>query len=253
MIFYFSGTGNSQLVAKRLASEIDDEVISITDMLQQHHTAPIDSLKPMIFVAPTYAWRMPRIVDKWIRDTVFYGSDKAYFVLTCGGDCGNPAVYIKKLCAKKNFVFKGLASVVMPNNYLILEPPPEKAKADEMIAKAEPIISNIAKQIKAGETLPDIPVSFAGRLESGPINVMFNMWVNDKGFVAHDGCVGCGRCAKRCPLGNITMENNRPKWHGNCTHCMACIDGCFTETIEYKNKTQGRPRYYIMDEPNEKG
>jgi epoxyqueuosine reductase QueG len=41
------------------------------------------------------------------------------------------------------------------------------------------------------------------------------------------------------------MKEDKPSWQNNCTHCMACISGCPTLAIEYKNKTQGKPRYYL--------
>ena len=50
------------------------------------------------------------------------------------------------------------------------------------------------------------------------------------------------------PLGNITMEDKKPHWNGNCTHCMACIGGCPSEAIEYKRKSKGKPRYYIRED-----
>ena len=56
-------------------------------------------------------------------------------------------------------------------------------------------------------------------------------------------CIGCGKCDRVCPLGNIRMENGQPRWGENCTHCMACICGCPTEAIEYGKKSVGKPRY----------
>lgn len=40
-------------------------------------------------VAPTYAWRIPRVVQNWIERTALNGSRDVYFVLTCGENiCG---------------------------------------------------------------------------------------------------------------------------------------------------------------------
>ncbi|WP_396022500.1 hypothetical protein [Clostridium estertheticum] len=52
---------------------------------------------------PTYAWRIPRIVEEWIAKTKFTGDVNAYFVMNCGDTIGNAKKYIKQLCQKKTF------------------------------------------------------------------------------------------------------------------------------------------------------
>ena len=44
---------------------------------------------------------------------------------------------------------------------------------------------------------------------------------------------------------NIHLENGRPVWGKNCTHCMACICDCPKEAIEYGKKSKGKPRYHF--------
>lgn len=87
------------MAARRLAEALDDEVVSINCIMKEGTSAPLRSRKPFVFVAPTYAWRLPRVVDRWIRGASFAGSNDAYFVLTCGGSVGNAAAYAQKLCA----------------------------------------------------------------------------------------------------------------------------------------------------------
>lgn len=249
MIFYFSGTGNSQLAAKRIAGITGDELVSINDMLRANKSENFHSDKPLVFVTPTYAWRIPRIVEEWIRDAHFDGNQDAYFVLTCGDNCGNAAKYIRELCASRGFRFRGLAQVVMPENYLAMFPTPDEAECREILQKADPVIESIAKTIKNGESLPQKHVSPADRIMSGPVNPLFySLFVHDKKFTVTNACVSCGKCARRCPLNNITLEGGKPIWHGNCTHCMACIGGCPAKAIEYGAKSKDRNRYYIAEE-----
>ena len=67
--------------------------------------------------------------------------------------------------------------------------------------------------------------------------------IKDKPFRVLDTCIGCGLCEKNCVMSNITMQDGRPVWNGNCTHCMACICGCPEAAIEYGKKSVGKPRY----------
>ena len=50
---------------------------------------------------------------------------------------------------------------------------------------------------------------------------------------------------EKCPLNNIRLENGKPVWGKNCTHCMACICYCPKEAIEYGKKSKGKPRYHF--------
>ena len=49
--------------------------------------------------------------------------------------------------------------------------------------------------------------------------------------------------AASCPLANISMKDKRPVWGDACTHCMACINLCPKQAIEYGKRTEGKPRY----------
>ncbi|WP_368077351.1 EFR1 family ferrodoxin [uncultured Anaerotruncus sp.] len=198
-------------------------------------------------VAPTYAWQMPKVVERWIRETEFEGTKDIYIVLTCGGSVGNAAAYAKKLCAEKGLHFSGLALVAMPNNYVALSNTPDKAECAAILEKAGERIVSLAALIQKGEPFPEAAISFKDRMNSGPVNGLFYaLFVHDKGFAASEACVSCGKCAQRCPLNNIRISDGKPVWNGNCTHCMACIGGCPTEAIEYKSASKGNRRYYIM-------
>lgn len=250
MVLYFSGTGNSQFVAIQIAELLaDQDVVSINQYLKAEKKVTIRSKRPLVFVAPTYSWRMPRVVEQWIIGTNFSKGQAAYFILTCGGSCGNAAVYAQKLCEKKGLHFCGLASVVMPENYLAMFPTPSKEECHVIVENAKPCIRVLAKQIGSGECFPKPSVSFSEKLESGPVNPLFyTLFVHDKGFTVSDCCISCGKCAIRCPLNNIQLTDGKPVWGGKCTHCMACIGGCPAKAIDYKSKTKGRHRHYIMND-----
>ncbi|MDO4271076.1 MAG: EFR1 family ferrodoxin [Eubacteriales bacterium] len=250
MVLYFSGTGNSQFAAVELARLLaDGRAVSINRYLKTGGKAAIRSERPLVFVAPTYCWRLPKVVERWIMETEFAGSRDAYFILTCGGNSGNAAAYAEKLCAKKGLRFCGLASVVMPENYLALFPTPDEPACRAVMERAAPRIAALAGQIREGRRFAKQPVSLADRLESGPVNPLFYaLFVHDKGFAVSESCVSCGKCAMRCPLNNIGMADGRPEWKGNCTHCMACIGGCPAGAISYKSKSKGRNQYYIMND-----
>lgn len=248
MIFYFSGTGNSQMAAKQIATITGDEVISINKCLKQGINT-FDSEHPLVFVGPTYAWRIPKLVESWISQTKFEGNKNAYFILTCGSSSGNAGKYAKKLCDKMGFVFCGLASVAMPENYLAVFKTPSELECKSILEKAKPLIKELGVKIQKGEKITEVHKSLIVKLLSGPVNKLFYpFFVHDRGFRVSSECISCEKCAQRCPLNNIQMENKKPVWNGNCTHCMACIAGCPKTAIEYKKVSEGQHRHYIMEE-----
>ncbi len=97
MILYFSGTGNSEYAAKRIGAELKDEVLNLFEKIQTHDFSKLHSSRPWVVAAPTYAWRIPRIVQEWLEHTTLSGSKDIYFVMTCGGSIGNAGKYLKKL------------------------------------------------------------------------------------------------------------------------------------------------------------
>lgn len=248
MIFYYSGTGNSQLAAKQLAAETGDELTAVNPLLKKGEKSAFYTERPLVFVCPTYAWRMPRVFVQWIRETDFSGNGQAYFILTCGGGVGNAGAYAQKLCAEKHWTYYGLAEVVMPENYIALYDSPDESESEAIIARARVRITALAQLIREEKRITPPPVTVKGRLLSGPVNGLFYpVVVKDKAFWAKENCIGCGLCVKRCPLNNIQLSAGRPVWQGGCTHCMACIGGCPVEAIEYGTKSKGRRRHDVME------
>ena len=74
MILYFSGTGNSEHAAKRIGQETADEVLNLFERLKNKDYSRIASSRPWVVVTPTYAWRIPRILEEWLKRTELAGS-----------------------------------------------------------------------------------------------------------------------------------------------------------------------------------
>lgn len=244
MILYFTGTGNSEYVAKRIGKETDDIVLNLFEKLRKEDFSEINSKNPWVIVTPTYAWRIPNILREWLKRTNLSGNPNIYFVMTCGGSIGNAGKYLKSLCADKGMNYFGCFEVVMPENYIALFTTPSKDKALKIIAEAEKIIDKAAFAINNGERFQNISVTTADKLNSGVVNnIFYPLFVHAKKFYATDACISCGKCVKVCPLNNIHIENSRPIWGKACTHCMACICRCPKEAIEYGRHSKGLVRY----------
>ena len=244
MILYYTGTGNSAHAAKRIAAALDDRCLNLLDRIRSGDSSPLKSDRPWVIVCPTYAWRIPRILEKHLSQTKLLGSRDACFILTCGDSIGNAGAYARRLCTGKGLVYRGTAKLVMPENYIAMFNAPEKAEARNIVAAADIQLESIIENIRAGKGLPEAKPSFADRCMSAIVNPAFYaLFVKDRKFRTDGKCVGCGVCAKRCPMNNIEIKDGRPVWKGNCTHCMACICSFPAEAIEYGKTSVGKPRY----------
>ena len=199
-----------------------------------------------VFVVPTYAWRIPRIVEEWIRLTTFKDVEEVYFVMDCGENIGNAGYYNRKLCEEKGFNYKGTIEIIMPENYLAMFDTPEDDEAKMIIKQAEPVITQTASYIHQHLPLPNMSLHLKDKFQSSIVNTVFYpLFVKADAFYSTDECMGCGLCDTLCPLHNIQMKDHHPAWGKECTHCMTCIARCPKKAIEYGKKSKGKNRYHI--------
>ena len=246
MILYFSGTGNSKYVAKRIADALGDEILNLNDRIKASDTLSVETDERLIVATPTYAWRIPRVVRDWLRKTELRGAKQVWFVMTCGSEIGNADKYNRELCTEKGLSCMGTAQIVMPETYIAMFSAPQADKARQIVAKAKPDIDRAIAAIQAGECFAPTRNNLYDRFMSGPVNpIFYKCFVKANAFTASSACIGCGQCVKRCPMNNVTLKDGKPVWGRNCTHCMACICYCPKEAIEYGKKSVGQPRYHF--------
>ena len=246
MILCYSGTGNSRYIAHRIADALGDGLLSMNDRIKAGDTSPIEVNERLIIVTPTYAWRIPRIVRDWLTKTEFPGAKRAWFVMNCGSEIGNAAKYNRTLCREKQLSYMGTAQIIMPENYIAMFDAPRAEEARQIVDRAESDIGRAATAIAENQAFPPPRDNLYDRFMSGPVNPIFYAFcVKAKAFTVSDACIGCGKCAALCPTNNISIQNGKPVWGGDCTHCMACICYCPAEAIEYGKKSLGKPRYHF--------
>ena len=244
MILYFSGTGNSRFVAKFLTEKLQDEWVDMTPLMKAGKTESLSSDKPYVIVSPIYAWRMPAVLESFLKTISLHGSKMLYFIQTCGGDMGACGMYNQKLSEELGKEYFGTLEVVMPDNYILMFKAPATEESIDIIEKTLPSLQDAALKISQKTAFPDKRITLMDKIKSGIVNTGFNKYfVKADGFYVTEKCISCGACALSCPLNNITLSEGKPEWGSNCTRCMACICGCPLAAIEYGNKTKGKLRY----------
>ncbi|MDE7408274.1 MAG: EFR1 family ferrodoxin [Muribaculaceae bacterium] len=240
----FSGTGNSAYVASSLARILE----ASTPVRLPAGTVSIAQHATIIWVFPVYSWGVPPVVAEAIRTIQFSDTPgQHYMVCTCGDDTGYTDRQFHKLIEARGWLSAGAFSVIMPNTYVTL--PGFDVDSDSVrkhkLAEAPARIRTIASLIAAGST--DISMtrgSFPG-LKSRIIYPWFiRHLMSPDGFHCSDSCTGCGRCMRRCPMANITLNADRhPVWDKNCAFCLACYHICPEHAIAYRTATARKGQY----------
>ena len=250
MIFYFSGTGNSQWVAQQLAEALCEIVHPITGK----HSNKIYSLQPgerVGFVFPVYSWAPPEVVLRWIASLQFNQvPEYIYFVCTCGDDTGKTPRIFRQAVADRGWVCHAGFSVVMPNTYVCL--PGFDVDSQELqnrkITQAKERISQLKEWIIAKVSRFDCHEGSMPFVKSYVLRPFFNRFLTSpRAFHVKDTCISCGKCEQVCPLHNIQLENSKPVWGANCSMCLACYHHCPTHAIAYGKQTQKKGQYVFRE------
>ena len=235
MIFYFSGTGNSQWAAQQLADRIGDRACSL---IGWEGGLQGESLIGLVF--PVYAWGPPDVVVDFAKKLPRTGAF-AFGVGTCGSEAG---LALKKLAAV--YPLDSCYSLVMPSNYILAEDVEGDSDVRRKLADASWKMDRMAGEIRARKKVYQVKEGGMAWLKSGVVNTGFNRFARStKPFRADDRCNGCGQCAQNCPAGTITLTDGRPVWGQACFQCLRCLNECPQQAIQYGRATEKRGRYTI--------
>ena len=245
IIYYFTGTGNSLLVAKKIAEKIEGaELRSVVKAIND--TSEIKAEKVGI-VFPVYAFRPPHIIMKFLKKlnenkNVGY----TFLIAVNGGGAGDLYRVMKRKFRKCNL--KAMFGVKMIQNYMpffdIIPEEQQKERfkiADEKINEIVDVVKNDRTHFDISDTKFFITYINPGLMYKLAYPMIPKM---DKSFWVNDKCDGCGICEKVCPVNNLKMNNGKPEWSHNCEQCVACLHWCPKSAIQVGKNTESKGRYH---------
>lgn len=246
-VFYFSGTGNSLSAAHSIAEKLgSSKVIALVSLPEKPQTV-VDT-DTAVFVFPVYAGGPPLVVLNSLSRIRFVGAPYICAVSTCDSYAGTTAgILARRLEKDTGHKLAASWTVFMPGNYTPLSEAPEDSEISRKLAQADLRLGQIAAEI--GQKMPGDP---AGILEKFHWLVEFPWYGfamgvarSDRRFRASADCTGCGICARVCPVRNIVNNQaGRPVWQHHCEQCMACLQFCPVEAVQFCWWTRGRRRYH---------
>ncbi len=251
MIFYFSGTGNSLYVAKKLGHALDERIIDIATELKNTNNNfyyTLEAGEKLGFVFPVYAWDFPEAVATFLEKMKLAEKEESYrfAVCTCGSSAGETINSFRKNLEKKKIRLDSGFSVVMPDNYVVGFDVDDREEEQRKLEAADVVLKKIIRMVeKEKRDFFRVKKGKLSILKSGPVHTLFHAFGRDtKRFYVTGECIGCGLCEEICTLGCIHLETDKPVWEkGNCNMCLACLNRCPKRAIQYGKRTESRGRY----------
>ncbi|MBD3272236.1 MAG: 4Fe-4S ferredoxin [Elusimicrobia bacterium] len=245
-ICYFTGTGNSLYAARLLAEHVGDaELIPMARMVKTNQSSP--SGDSVGFVFPVYCWGLPLLVRDCVEKLSVNPNTYYFGMVTYGGSPGKTLCQLDAILQKKGAEISAGFGLQMPGNYTPLYGAVAPAKQDTMFAKANQQIQSFSRIIQSKQKAPIHKSNiFVNLLFS---DLLYNKFIHkmpasDVNFWADEKCNSCGTCVRVCPVDNVLMKDGKPSWQHNCQQCMACLQWCPQEAIQYGKKTGQRKRYH---------
>jgi ferredoxin len=244
-VLYFSATGNSLYVAKRIGGE---SCYSIPKLLKAQEVEFEDDAIGLVF--PVYFFGVPSIVENFLNKANMR-SNYVFAVLSYGRYSGIVASELIEIGKKRGIEFSYLNKVRMVDNYLLafdmekeIENEP-KMHIENQLDMIIQDVKNRKKFIKKDNFIDKIAVFGLRKYHRGVLDkvVLVDPLVFDQNFYIGETCNGCGICSKVCPVENIELIDKKPVYLGGCIRCMACASLCPNNAIRLKGeKSQARFR-----------
>ena len=284
MIIYFSGTGNSAMVARQLRQQLSGPADTpetadaarlyelSADRLLYPHRQMLTARpgEPVVWVFPIYAWAPPYMVLRFIRKVKFlHGEDARHFmVCTCGDDIGRADDRWRQAIGRRQWTPLGAFSVQMPNTYVAMKgfdtDPADVAAAK--LAAMPARVAAIAAAIRRNYSRSDVVRGSWAWLKTNVAYPWFRaVKMNPARFTVDAArCTSCGLCARSCPMMNITLATpssapaagvwgggfpaavtKTPQWGPACTLCLRCYHSCPVHAIDWGAATAAKGQWRL--------
>ena len=238
MILYFSGTGNSLAIARKIAEAINDQVLPLTEAVQQDLT----NEQRVGLVFPTYDFNMPPAVRNMVPRLKISPEAYVFAITTCGAQAGNSLWTMRRMLHAKGIQLAYAHKIRVPDNSAIAfgrNPNEQVWKFDKFAYRLDCIISDVKAQ---KHELHFAWWSLAGGimgwsfLENGMLRTFHPV-------VDEEKCTGCGTCAKVCPMRNIAVDE-KAGIGPHCTICLGCVHACPHQAIRVNGREALKQRQY---------
>lgn len=261
LVLYFSGTGNTDYVARYLADRIVHVPVEIQmRSMEQQPAEDVPDFDVLAVGFPVYGADSPRILQDYLARLAPGEGRGALAFGTKGAWAGGAVVRTLGRLAERGYVPLGGGSVLMPGTdglaltgkdswmarWALGKDYDHLKDADRLAQRMAGVLSGLVAGEPAEASRQGVRRGPAGSLSDRVWAYLYDGLA--EGYAAgrlraDERCNGCGLCARLCPTGNIELVEGRPRFAGRCTPCMRCVHLCPQEAVQIGRLTVNKFRW----------
>jgi flavodoxin/ferredoxin len=240
-VFCFSGTGNTELVAKMIQSNLaergcETDFFRMEDVTRGKIDLAIELYDLIGIGAQVIGFGAPALVSRFIRMLPKVNGKRVFVFRTAGGvapinyNASKPM--IRKLRRKGYDVFhERLFSI---NSNWINRFDDEVARGlyhatqKKVSLMSDAVLHGVPRVLKTGLLQQIMMESVMA------VSKLFFRFVG-RDFSVSDACTHCGRCVRNCPAENIIEKNGKISYRFSCNSCLRCLYECPQNAIHLRS------------------
>ena len=231
IVFFFTGTGNSLHVARQFS----DNPLSIPQVMKDPDNLVFEADEIGI-VYPIYGHMPPHMVQEFLEKATLKAK-YLWAIATYGNRSLNAAELFDEIARGQGLQFNYITSLLMVDNFL-----PAFDMNDEKLKekKEDRWIEYIKRDIDERKEWIEPATEEQRRLHWGDRERVIQPASGRPGmsaamfFDVTDACVQCEACVSVCPKGNLSLQDGKITWQGDCEMCFACVQNCPQKAIKLR-------------------
>jgi NAD-dependent dihydropyrimidine dehydrogenase PreA subunit len=244
-IYFFSGTGNTLLVVKKITEIFRKNNINVKlNKIEESNPEEINLKNTIGLGFPVAELSTYQFVWDFIKRMPYAEGTEVFMIDTLAGFSGGIVGPLRKILEKKGYKAIGAKEIIMPPNiFYIQDHMTNKKKIENGLDEAREYANSL---IEGTSYWGRVPILSDALYYSSIVGLkLTHTDINQKYLklkVNTEKCNKCGLCEELCPVQNI--EINEGCWPINlmkCQYCLRCTSFCPKNAIScpvnYKGKT----------------